>query len=60
MTLDDVDLDQRIVWALARAAVRGRCRSAARPPKPSTGTYGREKATGWPTWRCCGSAATDP
>jgi integrase len=38
-TLDDVDLDQRIVWCWARAAARGRCRSAARPPRRSTATY---------------------
>jgi integrase/recombinase XerC len=33
MALDDVDLDQRIVWCWARAADLGRCRSAARPPR---------------------------
>jgi site-specific recombinase XerC len=60
VTLDDVDLDQRIVWVLARAADRGRCRSAARPPKLSIATCGRERDIGWPICRSCGSAATGP
>jgi hypothetical protein len=38
----------------------GRCRSAAGPPRHWTATCGPESATGWPTWRSSGSAATDP
>jgi hypothetical protein len=38
----------------------GRCRSAAGPPRHSTGTYGLEKSTGWPTCRSSGLAATGP
>jgi integrase/recombinase XerC len=58
MTVDDVDLDQRIVWVLGKG--RRRCRSAARPPKHSTATCGRERDIGWRICRSCGSAATDP
>jgi site-specific recombinase XerD len=46
ITLDAVDLDQRIVWVLGRAAARGRCRSAARLPRRWTATYGFVKGTG--------------
>ena len=60
MTLDDVDLDQRIVWVLGRAAGRGRCRSAARPPRHLTATCGRERAIGSPICHTCGLAATGP
>jgi integrase len=42
-TLDDGDLDQRIVGCWARATDPGRCRSVARPPKHSTATCGRER-----------------
>ena len=45
-TLDDVDLDQRGCWA--RAAARGHCRSAARPPRRSTATYGPGHGGGAP------------
>jgi integrase/recombinase XerC len=60
MMLEDVDLDQRIVWVLGKGAGPGRCRSAARLPRPSTATCGCEKAIGWSTCRTSGSAATDP
>ena len=38
MTLDDVDLDQRIVWVLGKGRRPRGCRSTARPPKRSTAT----------------------
>jgi integrase len=60
MTLDDVDLDQRIVWVLGKGRRPRRCRSAAGPPRHSTGTYGPEKSTGWRTCRGSGLAATGP
>jgi integrase/recombinase XerC len=37
MTLNDLDRDQRIVWVLGKGRRPRRCRSAARPPKHSTG-----------------------
>jgi integrase/recombinase XerC len=60
MTLDDVDLDQRIVWVLGKGRRPGRCRSVARPPRHWTATCGLERATGWPICRTFGWAATDP
>jgi integrase/recombinase XerC len=55
MTLVDIDLDQRIVWVLARVAGRGRCQSAARPPRHWTAICEPGRATGWPTCRSSGS-----
>jgi site-specific recombinase XerC len=46
LTLDDVDLDQRIVWVLGKGRRPWRCRSAARPPKHSTATCGSATSTG--------------
>jgi integrase/recombinase XerC len=60
MTLDDVDLDQRIVWVLGKGRRPRALPIAAGPPRPSTGTYGPGKGTGWPTWRSSGLAATGP
>jgi site-specific recombinase XerC len=61
MTLDDVDLDQRIVWVLGkdrrpRALPIGRKTAQAR----STATFGPEKDTVWVTCRTSGLAATGP
>ena len=40
MTLDDVDLDQRILWVRGRVDATGRCRLAARRPRHWTATSG--------------------
>jgi site-specific recombinase XerC len=43
MTLDDVDLDQRIVWVLGKGRRPGALPIGPRPPKHSTATCGRER-----------------
>jgi integrase len=56
MTVDDVDLDQRIVWVLGKGRRPGRRRLAARPPRHLTAICGFGKgidgapaaALGWP------------
>jgi len=60
MTLDDVDLDQRIVWVLGKVGGRGHCRSAVRPPRHSTATCGLGRAIVWATFGTCGWAAMGP
>jgi integrase/recombinase XerC len=58
MTLDDVDLDQRIVRVLGKGRRPRALPIGRRPPKRSTATYAHEKGTGWPTYRTSGSVAT--
>jgi integrase/recombinase XerC len=53
-------LDQRIVWVLGKGRRPRALPIGRKTPRHSPGTYGREKATGWPTLRSCGLAATDP
>jgi site-specific recombinase XerD len=60
MTLDDVDLDQRLVWVLGKGRRPRALPIGRKTPKPSTATCGRERDIGWPTCRSCGSAASGP
>jgi integrase/recombinase XerC len=58
MTLEDVDLDQRIVWVLGKGRRPRALPIGARPPRGSTGIYGPERGTGWRTFLIFGSAGT--
>jgi integrase/recombinase XerC len=60
MTLDDVDLDQRIVWVLGKGRRPRALPIGRKTAKHSTATYGSGKDIGWPTCRSCGSAVTGP
>ena len=58
MTLDDVDLDQRIVWVLGKGR-RPRALPIGRKTAQALDRYLQvRKGIGWPTCRSCGSAAT--
>jgi integrase/recombinase XerC len=60
MTVDDVDLDQRIVWVLGKGR-RPRALPIGRKTAQALDRYLRTREDHrWPTWRTCGSAATDP
>ena len=60
MTVDDVDLDQRMVWVLGKVTDRARSRLAARPLRPWTAICEYARSIDLRTCRTSGSGATDP
>src|SRR5215213_4176905 len=59
MTVDDVELDQRMCGCSARVTDRGRSRLAARPLRPWTAICGYARSIDLRTCRTSGSGATD-
>jgi integrase/recombinase XerC len=60
MSLDDVDLDQRIVWVLGKGR-RPRALPIGRKTAQALDRYLRAReGIGWPICRSCGSVATSP
>src|SRR5215211_2460455 len=60
MTVDDVELDQRMCGCSARVTDRGRSRLAARPLRPWTAICGYARSIDLRTCRTSGSGAMDP
>jgi integrase len=60
MTLDDVDLDQRIVWVLGKGRRPRALPIGRKTAQALDRTCGPGKGIDWPTCRTCGSAATGP
>jgi integrase/recombinase XerC len=58
VTVDDVDLDQRIVWVLGKGRRPRALPIGRRPPRNSTATCASGKGTDWCTCRRSGLAAT--
>ena len=60
MTLDDVDLDQRIVWVLGKGRRPRALPVGRKTAQASTATCGYATSTGWATCHTSGSDATGP
>jgi integrase/recombinase XerC len=60
MTLDDLDLDQRIVWVLGKGRRPRALPIGRKTVQALDATCGPERSTGWPSCRTPGWAATGP
>jgi len=60
MTVDDVDLDQRMVWVLGKGHRPRALPLGRKTAQPWTATCGSTRSIDLPTGRTSGSGATDP